>query len=100
MPYLNGICLVCTQDPEVLKWFHQRPDWLKLNFDGSFHESSRKAGIGGLIRDSMGKLIMAYTAEAPANHPLEAELLALQRGLFHVRELDALQMPRCLWHQR
>ena len=32
---------------------------------------------------------MAQIAETPPKHPLEAELLALQQGLFHVNELDA-----------
>lgn len=32
---------------------------------------------------------MAYNAKALAKHPLEAELLALQRGLFHVKEIGA-----------
>lgn len=43
-------------------WLLPPPGWLKLNFDGSFHNTSGKPGIGGLIRDSLGKLIMAYTA--------------------------------------
>lgn len=32
---------------------------------------------------------MAYTAEVHARHSLEAELLALQRGVYHANELDA-----------
>lgn len=56
--------------------------------DRSFDTNNSKASIRGLIRDPFGKLIMAYTTKVHANHPLELELLALQRGIFHDTELD------------
>lgn len=62
--------------------------WVKLNFDGSFNPATGKAGIGGLIRDPYGNMIMAFSAGALAKFPLENELLALQRGIAHVKELD------------
>ena len=37
-----------------------------------------KAGIGDLIRDPYGNMIMAFSAEVLAKFPLESELLALQ----------------------
>lgn len=66
------------------------PGWLKLKSDGSFNTNNGKLGIGGLIHDPYGKLVMAYTAEVHAKHPLESKLLALQRGISHATELDAL----------
>ncbi|KAJ8646082.1 hypothetical protein MRB53_007830 [Persea americana] len=65
--------------------------WLKLKFDGSFNTNNGKSDIGGLIRDpyAYGKLVMTYTAEVHAKHPLESELLALQREISHATELDA-----------
>lgn len=65
------------------------PGWLKLNFDDSFKNDTGKAGIGGLIRDPYGNMIMAYAAEVCVKHPLETELLALQRGISHANEMDA-----------
>lgn len=64
------------------------PGWVKLNFDGSFNQSTGKAGIGGIICDPYGNMIMALSAEVLAKFPLEAELLALQRGIAQVKELD------------
>eukprot|EP00268_Persea_americana_P015968 TRINITY_DN17581_c0_g1_i5.p1 TRINITY_DN17581_c0_g1~~TRINITY_DN17581_c0_g1_i5.p1 ORF type:complete len:239 (+),score=28.11 TRINITY_DN17581_c0_g1_i5:144-860(+) len=75
-------------------WLPPPPGWIKLNFDGAFNSQTGHASIGGLARDSYGKLLMAFTCEVRAAHPLEAELLALQRALQHVSPLlpSALQI--------
>ncbi|XXG53186.1 hypothetical protein AAC387_Pa03g1324 [Persea americana] len=65
------------------------PGWIKLNFDGAFRRSTGKASIGGLARGPYGNLLLAYTCDVGAAHPLEAELLALQRGLLHLSHLHA-----------
>lgn len=70
-------------------WWIPPPGWLKFNFDGSFKNDTGKAGIGGLIRDPYGNMIMAYAAEVCAKNPLETERLELQRGISHVNEMDA-----------
>lgn len=60
---------------------------VQSNFDGAFNADIGKAGVGGLIRDEYGTLLMAYTAEIRAAHSLEADpLIALQRGLIHLLE--------------
>ncbi|XXG53651.1 hypothetical protein AAC387_Pa03g1714 [Persea americana] len=65
------------------------PGWIKLNFNGSFNQATGKAGIGGLIRDPYGNMIMAFSAEVLAKLPLESKLLDQQRGIAHVKVLDA-----------
>lgn len=45
------------------------PGWINLNFDGSFNQDLGRSGIGGLIRDPFGNMLMAFTAEAIANTP-------------------------------
>ncbi|XP_077239390.1 MLO-like protein 12 isoform X2 [Tasmannia lanceolata] len=37
------------------------PRWVKLNFDGSSVENLGKAGIGGVIRDANGSILMTYS---------------------------------------
>ena len=69
-------------------WMPPPPGWIKLNFNGSFNQATGKAGIGGLIRDPYGNMIMAFSAEVLAKFPLESELLALQWGIVHAKELD------------
>lgn len=54
---------VCHMDPSP------NPGWINLNFDGSFNQDLGRSGIGGLIRDPFGNMLMAFTAEAIANTP-------------------------------
>lgn len=70
------------------RWLPPPPGWIKMNFDGAFDIHSGKASIGGLARDLNGNLLMAFTSEVRASHPLEAELLALQRELHHLSSLQ------------
>lgn len=58
-----------------------------MNFDGAYDIRSAKASIGGLARDHFGNLVVAFTCEVWASHPLEVELLALQTGLQHLTHL-------------
>eukprot|EP00268_Persea_americana_P043897 TRINITY_DN44242_c0_g2_i1.p1 TRINITY_DN44242_c0_g2~~TRINITY_DN44242_c0_g2_i1.p1 ORF type:complete len:166 (-),score=10.79 TRINITY_DN44242_c0_g2_i1:412-909(-) len=69
-------------------WLPPPPGWCKLNFDGVYNVDTGKEGVGSLIRDECGNMILAYTAEVRANHPLEAELIAIQRGLIHLTEMS------------
>lgn len=63
------------------KWLSPPLGWFKLNFDGSFNQSSESAGIGGIIRDPFGIMFFAYAGKVTAAHPLEAELLlAFKKG--------------------
>jgi hypothetical protein len=37
------------------------PGWFKLNFDGSvYSDGSSRASIGGVIRDSTGRVIVSF----------------------------------------
>lgn len=58
-----------TQAASTDWWLHPPLGWHTLNFDGSFHSSTGRAGMGGLARDPFGKLLMAYTAEVRTTHP-------------------------------
>lgn len=59
-----------------------------MNFDGSFNPFTGKAGIGGLIRDPYGNMIVTFFAEALAKFPLESKLFSLQRGIAQLKELE------------
>ena len=54
---------------------------MKLNFDGFYNPFTLTAGIGGIIRDSTGTLIMAFAGKVSADNALEAELKALIKGV-------------------
>ncbi|XP_059070694.1 uncharacterized protein LOC131860314 [Cryptomeria japonica] len=55
------------------------PPWLKLNFDGVARSGS-SAG-GGIIRDSLGNLVLAYAGNFDFDSSNMAEALALLGGL-------------------
>ncbi|KAJ8617356.1 hypothetical protein MRB53_013542 [Persea americana] len=47
---------------------------LRLNVDGSFHNSNGTAGIGGIIRDNCGRLFLAFAFATTTNSAIEAEI--------------------------
>lgn len=69
-------------------WWLPLLGWLKLNFDGAFNKFTHKARVGGVVRDQYGVLITAYSGDIRADHPVEAELIALQRGLIRYHDLQ------------
>lgn len=87
-----GLGANASRAPE--HWMPPPSGWIKLNFNGAFDKHTGKASVGGLARDPYGNLLMAFNAKVRAAHPLEAELIALQRGLHHISHLDppALQI--------
>ncbi|XP_040987646.1 uncharacterized protein LOC121235362 [Juglans microcarpa x Juglans regia] len=56
--------------------------YLKLNVDEAVFSDMRKTGIGLILRDSYGKMVMTTTiSEIEVNEPATIELLAVLRGL-------------------
>ncbi|XP_020595942.1 uncharacterized protein LOC110035945 [Phalaenopsis equestris] len=49
--------------------------WLKANIDGSF--SKEAAGVGGVIRNSLGKYIFYISSPTWENDALETEMIAI-----------------------
>lgn len=52
-----------------------------LNFDGLVHLQQGIAGIGGIIRNDRGSLVLAYSKQIFNKSPLEVEMLALTNGI-------------------
>ncbi|KAJ8629693.1 hypothetical protein MRB53_023016 [Persea americana] len=64
------------------------PNAYKLNVDGSFNPLTQTSRIGGVICDYRGVLIQAFASSTVANSALEAELIALLRGVSMCLELS------------
>lgn len=62
-------------------WVPPRPPICKLKFDGSYNPQQQTAGIGGIIRNDKGQLVVAYSDSIVASSAIEAELKALYQGL-------------------
>ncbi|XP_042016195.1 uncharacterized protein LOC121764206 [Salvia splendens] len=78
--------------------------WIKINVDGAFRQLTQKAGAGGVLRDSEGEILAAFSAGFEAGSGLEAEVLALLTGVILAKqygnriwiEADASAMVRWL----
>ncbi|TVU20600.1 hypothetical protein EJB05_36814, partial [Eragrostis curvula] len=78
----------------VLVWWTPPPfGWLKLNFDGSvYNDGSGRASIGGVIRDSTGRVVLSFAEKTEHSTVGIVEARALIRGLQLARGLG-LGMP-------
>ncbi|XP_042969986.1 uncharacterized protein LOC122302667 [Carya illinoinensis] len=72
---------------KVVCWVCLKESWVKLNIDGSSRENLRKAGAGGLIRDSRGNLVLAFSYPLDFGTNNYAEFMSLLHGVRHVRRL-------------
>lgn len=61
------------------RWSSPSPPWLKLNLDGVARSGS--ATGGGIIRDNLGSLVLAYAGNFDSVSSNMAEALALFGGL-------------------
>ena len=53
----------CIHDTKVnmVTWIKPLDQWIKINTDGSSLTNPGKLGAGGIMRDTKGKLVMAFT---------------------------------------
>ncbi|XP_042958240.1 uncharacterized protein LOC122293837 [Carya illinoinensis] len=66
----------------VTKWQLSPQGTTKLNVDGAIFHADGSAGVGLILRDWEGKVILAVSKkEAAVMEPLEIELIAILRGL-------------------
>ncbi|KAI0502532.1 hypothetical protein KFK09_017485 [Dendrobium nobile] len=63
----------------IVRWLKPKAPAIKLNSDGSVDNYS--AGFGGIIRDSFGKVIVAFAGPLPPCMVIYAELMGLLKGL-------------------
>lgn len=64
-----------------------------MTFDGSFNYANSTAGIGGIMRDRTGTLVMAYANRLAVHQPLAAEMQAFLQGLKLLPTLSPLPPP-------
>ncbi|KAK6776334.1 hypothetical protein RDI58_027335 [Solanum bulbocastanum] len=54
---------------------------LKINTDGSYVHETRRTGIGGIIRNSYGDLIMTFSFPAECENSNMAKAMAFEFGV-------------------
>ncbi|XP_041021186.1 uncharacterized protein LOC121262645 [Juglans microcarpa x Juglans regia] len=64
------------------KWEHPPPGVFKFNVNGAIFQNQRSAGIGAVLRDCKGEVLMAISKkEQEVSDPTGVEMLAIFRGL-------------------
>ncbi|CAL4956198.1 unnamed protein product [Urochloa decumbens] len=72
----------------LVQWAPPPPGWFKINFDGSvYNDGSRRASIGGAIRDSAGRVVLAFAETTEHSTVGIVEARAMIRGLRLALEL-------------
>ncbi|WRX25598.1 Reverse transcriptase domain - like 10 [Theobroma cacao] len=67
--------------PRIFSWHKPSSGEFKLNVDGSAKHNFHNAAGGGLLRDHTGTLIFGFSENFGSCDSLQAELMALHRGL-------------------
>ncbi|CAN1802019.1 Putative ribonuclease H protein At1g65750 [Linum perenne] len=70
-----------------VRWEPGPDGWIVLNSDGSVHQQTGRAAAGGLIRDSGGRCLLAYSMNLGSCSITRAEIRGAIEGL--VRAWDA-----------
>ncbi|RLN30224.1 uncharacterized protein C2845_PM05G31890 [Panicum miliaceum] len=66
----------------LVQWAPPPRGWFKINFDGSvYHDGSGRASIGGAIRDSAGRVLIAFAEPTEHSTVGIVEARAMVRGL-------------------
>ncbi|CAL9010413.1 unnamed protein product [Prunus brigantina] len=66
---------------EVFSWEPPPMGFVKVNIDGSWHSNGRKAGVGVVIRNSVGEFLGGMAASRVGHSALEVEAEAAVMGL-------------------
>ena len=61
----------CGKLPRRRKWLPLEQGEFKANFDGAMFNKSDKAGVGVVIKDSMGQIIAAMVEKIRKPHSVE-----------------------------
>ncbi|KAL0421675.1 UNVERIFIED_CONTAM: hypothetical protein Slati_3190400 [Sesamum latifolium] len=67
--------------PMIFNWKKPTNGWWKLNCDGASKGNPGPSGAGGLIRDSNGRMIIAFADFLEEHTNTYAELYAVVRGI-------------------
>lgn len=70
-----------TYQWESRSWTKPEPGMVKINFDGSLDPHTKRAGCGGVVRDSSGNWLYGFTNNIGSCAPDQAEAWGLLRSI-------------------
>ncbi|KAI3466941.1 hypothetical protein Pfo_023604 [Paulownia fortunei] len=79
--YDHLFCLLNAGKSQQVIWKKPQVGWFKLNTDGAAKGETDQAGVGGIIRDHLGNVVVAYFEYIGNQNSIYAEILALAKGL-------------------
>ncbi|KAL0300276.1 UNVERIFIED_CONTAM: hypothetical protein Sangu_3130100, partial [Sesamum angustifolium] len=65
----------------IVHWRKPQEGWYKLKTDGASKGNPDISGVGGILRDHLGRVIFAFQEHLRTNTNTQAELRAIHRGL-------------------
>ncbi|GMI90570.1 hypothetical protein HRI_002726300 [Hibiscus trionum] len=78
-----GARLPCLRKEKGMeqRWRPPPTEFVKFSVDGAFSSSKMCGGIGGILRDEQGSILMSFMAPTGNIPPALVELLAVKRGV-------------------
>ncbi|XP_049399716.1 uncharacterized protein LOC125863741 [Solanum stenotomum] len=79
----------CSHDTKVtlVKWIKPPDSWVKINTDGSALNNPGRIGAGGILRDQMGAMLLAFATPLGEGTNNQAEIGAAFFGMTWVLQL-------------
>ncbi|KAK9922788.1 hypothetical protein M0R45_031235 [Rubus argutus] len=87
-PEVSSTLLVPQVDVVAATWCAPTYPLVKINCDGAWDVGSNKAGIGVIVRDSMGVVINGSMKSCLSSSALHSEASTVLEGLVLTRTLD------------
>ena len=73
----------------AVNWSPPRSPFLKINYDGAVFRDSNSAGLGVVVRDSMGEVLASLAENIPLPQTVaDVEAAAARRAIMFARELS------------
>lgn len=79
----------CRRKTGMVLWKPPDLHWIKLNVGGAFSSSSQNAGGGGVVRDSEGEILLAFSSGLKSGSGLEAEVDTVLLGVRLAKRLGS-----------
>ncbi|KAF7826680.1 ribonuclease H [Senna tora] len=76
-----------------IKWYPPSPGWIKLNVDGSRHNTTRSSACGGVARDENGNWLFGFAKRLGKRNAIYAEIWGI---FFEVRIAKEKGYPRVM----
>jgi hypothetical protein len=82
--------MVHVQEPTIPRWSPPPRGFLKMNWDATFNKAVRFMGIGAVLRDDKGEVVVALAQYLPqVMDPSMAEAVALWKAVGFVVRWDS-----------